>query len=262
MPQPPDPEPEAQIEPAAPEQPASPHPEAWFATTHWSVVLAARSHDEDRARAALDALCRTYWYPLYSFARRRGCSPHDAEDLVQEFFARLLAKDYLRAAQPEHGRFRTFLIMALKRFLANEWDRARARKRGGGIPDLPLDAAAAERRYAREPDAAASAELAFDRQWALTLLDRTLAALRAECERGGKGREFAVLGAFLAPDAGLADYRHAAARLGMTEAAARMAVHRLRRRFRAIFRDEIAGTVASPAAAREEIRYLLDVLSR
>src|SRR6059036_989566 len=151
-----------------------------FATTHWSVVLTAGAGSSSVAQAALETLCRTYWYPLYAYIRRQGHSPHDAQDLTQEFFARLLQKDYLQAAGRDKGRFRTFLIVALKRFLANEWDRARAQKRGGGQVLLSLDTENAEARYQTEPAADLSADRIFERRWALTLLDRATTRLRHE----------------------------------------------------------------------------------
>src|SRR5262249_22599663 len=154
-----------------------PSGEAWFGTTHWSVVLTARRTDSTRARHALETLCRTYWCPLYAFVRRLGHRPHDAEDLVQSFFARCLAKNYLEAADRTKGRFRSFLLMALKRFLANEWDKARARKRGGGTPLIALDALRAEERYKHEPTEHKSADHLFERRWALTLLENVLTRL-------------------------------------------------------------------------------------
>src|SRR5678815_830875 len=150
--------------------------QAWFVTTHWSVVLAAGRKDKDsqRTRDALESLCRTYWYPLYAFVRRSGHGPHDAEDLVQSFFEQCLSRNYLGAADQSKGRFRSFLLVALKRFLANEWDRARTLKRGGGAPPISLDALTAEQRYALEPADQLSADRLYERRWALTLLDKVL----------------------------------------------------------------------------------------
>jgi RNA polymerase sigma-70 factor (ECF subfamily) len=232
-----------------------------FVTTHWSVVLSARQKDSPETAAALETLCRTYWYPLYAYVRRQGHSPHDAQDLTQEFFARLLQKDYLKAAAREKGRFRTFLIVALKRFLANEWDRVRAQKRGGGQPLLSLDAEVAEERYRIEPVEGATADKVYERRWALTLLDRTMTRLREEFTGGGKAAEFERLKACLTAERGEISYAEIAAALGQSEGTVRVAVHRLRKRFRAIFREEIAQTVSTPGEIEEEVRYLMGVLA-
>ena len=232
-----------------------------FVTTHWSVVLSARGKDSPQSAAALETLCRTYWYPLYAYVRRQGHSPPDAQDLTQEFFARLLEKDYLKAADREKGRFRTFLIVALKRFLANEWDRLRAQKRGGGQPLLSLDAELAEQRYRIEPVEGTTADRIFERRWALTLLDRTMTRLREEFASAGKAGDFDRLKACLTAERGEISYTEIAAALGMSEGAARVAVHRLRKRFREVFREEIAHTVSSPEEIEEEVRYLISVLA-
>ena len=234
---------------------------AVFVTTHWSVVVSARKKDSPESDAALETLCRTYWYPLYAYVRRQGHSPPDAQDLTQEFFARLLQKDYLKAAAREKGRFRTFLIVALKRFLANEWDRARAQKRGGGQHPLSLDTELAEQRYRIEPVEGATAERVFERRWALTLLDRTMTRLREEFGSAGKGEEFDGLKVCLTAERGEISYAEIAKALGINEGAARVAVHRLRKRFREIFREEIAHTVSSPDEIEEEVRYLMGVLA-
>lgn len=233
-------------------------PEQWFLTTHWSVVMGARAADSKRARAALETLCRTYWYPLYAFVRRFGHSPHDAEDLVQSFFAQCLEKDYLRAADREKGRFRSFLLTALKRFLANESERARARKRGGGHQLISLDA---EERYALEPAHQLSADKLFERRWALTLLEKVLNRLQAEQEAAGRLDTFKELQPFLTAAGRGTPYAELAARLGTNEGAIKVAVHRLRRRYRELLEQEIANTVATPAEIDEERRYLLQVLS-
>jgi len=235
---------------------------ARFVATHWSVVLAAKDRESPQSDRALEALCLTYWQPLYVFLRRQGHRSHDAQDLVQEFFARLLQKNYLKAVEPERGRFRTFLIMALKRFLANEWDRASAEKRGGGQVPLPLDPEGAENRYQEEASVAMAADLAFDRQWAVTLLDQALARLRDEHERLGKSAEFQVLRQFLTLGLDPTPYGVVASQLGVSKAAAKMAVHRLRRRYREVFHEGIAQTVSSPAEVEEEMRHLLQVLSQ
>ena len=231
-----------------------------FVTTHWSVVVSAREKDSPRSAEALETLCRTYWYPLYAFVRRQGRSPHDAQDLTQEFFARLLQKDYLQAAAQEKGRFRTFLLVALKRFLANEWDRLRAQKRGGGQTPLSLDTDIAEQRYRVEPGEGVPADKVFERRWALTLLERTMTRLREEFAAAGKPDEFERLKVFLTAERGAIAYVEIAGALGVSEGAARVAVHRLRKRFREVFREEIAHTVASPEEIDAEVRHLMTVL--
>jgi RNA polymerase sigma-70 factor (ECF subfamily) len=232
----------------------------WFLTTHWSVVLAAGRSDSTRARQALETLCRAYWYPLYVFVRRLGQAPHDAEDLVQSFFAQCLEKNYLGAAEQAKGRFRSFLLIALKRFLANEWDKARARKRGGSTPPISLDALTAEQRYALEPSERLSADRLFERRWALTLLEQVLARLSAEQIATGRADAFEVLKECLTGGRETS-YAELATRLGTNEGAVKVAVHRLRRRYRELLEAEIANTVGSPEEVAEERRYLLSVLS-
>ena len=232
-----------------------------FVTTHWSVVLSARQKDSPETAAALETLCRTYWYPLYAYVRRQGHSPPDAQDLTQGFFARLLQRDYLKAAAREKGRFRTFLIVALKRFMANEWDRARAQKRGGSQPPLSLDTELAEERYRIEPADNATADGIFERRWALTLLDRTMTRLREQFTGAGNAKEFERLKACLTAERGDISYGEIAGALGLNEGAVRVAVHRLRKRFREIFREEIAHTVSSADEIEEEVRYLMGVLA-
>jgi RNA polymerase sigma factor (sigma-70 family) len=233
----------------------------WFLTTRWSVVLAAGGSDSTRVRDALEALCEAYWYPLYAFVRRLGHSPHDAEDLVQAFFARCLEKNYLSAADRTKGRFRSFLLIALKRFLANEWNKARTRKRGGVVPPISLDALGAEQRYALEPSERLSADRLFERRWALTLLEQVLARLRAEQIADGREETFEVLKDALTGSGGGTPYAELARRLGTSEGAVKVAVHRLRRRYRELLEAEIANTVGSPEEVAEERRYLLSVLS-
>ena len=233
----------------------------WFLTTHWSVVLAAGRGDSTRARDALETLCRAYWYPLYAFVRRSGHGPHDAEDLVQAFFAQCLEKNYLGAADQAKGRFRSFLLVTLKRFLANEWDKARTRKRGGATPPISLDALTAEQRYALEPAEPLSADRLFERRWALTLLESVLARLRAEQVAAGRTEAFDLLKDSLIGGGHETSYAELAARLGTSEGAVKVAVHRLRRRYRELLEAEIANTVGSPEEVAEERRYLLSVLS-
>jgi len=227
-----------------------------FPATHWSVVLAARGADEEDSLRALEALCRAYWYPLYAFLRRQGRSPHDAQDLTQGFFARLLEKHYLDAADRDKGRFRSFLLMALKRFLAKEWERERAQKRGGGKAALSLDTEMAERRYQGEGAEHLAPDRIYERRWALTLLDQALAALRQDYQALGREAEFDCLKDYLTAERGEIPYPEVAGRLGMTEGTARAAVHRMRSRFRALFRAEISRTVAAPEEVEDEVRYL------
>ena len=227
-----------------------------FVTTHWSVVLTARGENPSKSSEALEALCRTYWFPLYAFVRRQGRSPHDAQDLTQEFFARLLEKGYLNSAAQEKGRFRTFLLLALKRFLANEWDRQQAQKRGGSARIIPIDPELAESRFVAGPAHELQPDLLFDRQWALTLLDRTMTQLHDEYVSSGRAKLFELLRGCLSKDESALPYVEIAARLNLTEPAVKMAVQRLRARYREILRAEIADTVAGPEAVEEEIRHL------
>jgi len=231
----------------------------WFATTHWSVVLAAGQNDSPGAQAALEKLCRTYWPPLYAYVRRRQFSPEDAQDLTQEFFVRLLDKHFLAAADRRKGRFRTFLLTAVKRFLANEYDRARAQKRGGGRKTVSLEGLGPEARYRREPADTLTPERVFERQWALTLLEQVLARLQAEMAAEGKAALFDAMKGHLTGSQAVS-YATTAASLGMTEGAVKVAAHRLRQRYRELLREEIAQTVASPDEIEEEVRYLFTCL--
>lgn len=233
---------------------ASPVPA--FVTTHWSVVLTAREGNSSKSSEALEALCRTYWFPLYAFVRRQGRNPHDAQDLTQEFFARLLEKEYLKSAAQEKGRFRTFLLVALKRFLANDWDRQHAQKRGGVSLIVPIDPELAESRFMAGPPHELQPDLLFDRQWALTLLDRTMTRLSDEYAATGRTKLFELLRGCLARDESALPYLEIATRLNLTEAAVKMAVQRLRARYREVIRSEIADTVAGPEEIEEEIRHL------
>ncbi len=242
--------------PAAPPSSAGDAPRGIFATTHWSVVLSAREKDSARSVEALETLCRVYWYPLYAYARRAGHSPADAEDLTQGFFARVLEKDYLKSAAREKGRFRTFLLTAWERFLANEWDREHAQKRGGFAPRVPIDQALAEYRLAAEPSHALAPDLLFERQWARTLLEHTMAQLQEEYLVTGRATLFEHLQSCLAKEESALAYAQIAARLRLTEPAVKMAVYRLRLRYREILRGEIANTVSSPAEIEEELRHL------
>jgi len=240
---------------------STPSGPANFALTRWSVVLAAGSSHASHARDALENLCRTYWHPIYVFVRRQGHSPHDAQDLTQEFFARLLAKNYLGAVDPSRGRFRSFLLASLKHFLANEWDKAGAQKRGGHPVLIPINARAAETSYGLEPADDTTAEKIFERRWALTLLDQVLARLRAEYTQDGKAKLFEQLKATLAGERRTIPYAEMGERLDMSEGAVKVAVHRLRQRYRELLREEIADTVSGPEEVEEEIRALFSALA-
>ncbi len=229
-----------------------------FTTTHWSVVLAAKQGDSPQAVAALEQLCRTYWYPLYASVRRRGYSPEDAQDLTQEFFARLLSTHALGTVHPNKGRFRSFLLASLNHFLANERDKARTLKRGGGQTVISLDAA--ETRYRAEPSEGMSPERIFERQWALALLAQVAARLREDYHTAGKGPLFDALQIYLSGEKGVPPYRETADQLGLSLDALKKAVERLRRRYGELLREEIAHTVSKPAEVDEEIRYLRIVL--
>lgn len=232
-----------------------------FVTTHWSVVLTAGRTDTTSARDALAKLCQSYWYPLYAYVRRRGYSPEDAEDLTQEFFARFLEQNWVERADREKGRFRTFLLSAMSYFLSNEWDKARAQKRGGGVPLLPLEFDVAETRYSREPVDNVTPEQHFERRWVLALLEQVLNRLRTEYEQDGKAELFAALNPCLVGDGTSQPYAALAAKLGMSEGAVKSAVHRLRQRYRQLLREEIANTVAGPAEVDGELRHLFAVLA-
>jgi len=232
-----------------------------FATTHWSVVRAVGQPGSARYQQALETLCRTYWFPLYAYLRRHGYSTDQAEDYTQAFFTRLLEKHDLHLADPKRGKFRSFLLVVLKHFLANELDRARAKKRGGGKKVLSLDFENAESRYVLEPADQLSPEKLLNRAWALTVLDRTIARLQSEWATDKRGRLFEHLKVYLTADRAAAPYAHVARRLNMTQGAVKVAVHRLRRRYRELLRDEIAQTVTSEEQIDEEIRDLFAALA-
>lgn len=242
-------------------QSSAPRGRSRFATTHWSVVLAASSPESSRYQQALEILCRTYWFPLYAYLRRHGYDTDQAEEYTQAFFARLLEKQNLRLANPERGKFRSFLLATLKHFLADERDRTRAKKRGGGRKVLSIDLQEAENQYALEPADKLSPDKLFDKSWALTLLDWTMARLKAELATKNKQELFEHLKAHLTAEKGSVPYRSVAAELGMTEGSVRVAVHRLRRRYRKLLRDEILQTVASKDQIDEEIDNLFSALA-
>lgn len=231
-------------------------PRDYFATTRWTLVVQAGKTASPQASQALEELCRLYWYPLYAYVRRQGHSKQDAEDLTQAFFARFLQKNYLEGRSSEQGRFRAFLLASLKHFLANEWDKSKSLKRGGGTVPLSLDWESAEHRYQLEPSDHAAPDRLYDREWAVTLLDRVLHRLQAECDADGKGPLFARLKPYLTSGAGEIPYSQAAEQLGLNEGAVRVTVHRLRRRYRELLREEIAHTLSDPSQAEEELRSL------
>jgi RNA polymerase sigma-70 factor (ECF subfamily) len=234
-----------------------------FATTRWTVVLAAGNRNEPGAHAALEELCQAYWFPLYAYIRQQGSSREDAEDLTQAFFANFLAKNNLNDLSASKGKFRAFLLATLKHFLSNERDRTEAKKRGGGVPHLSLsvDGLEGESFYQTSMAVHLSPDKLYDRAWALILLENVIAKLRAENVRDGKANTFEALKPFLTSDGIDANYANAAAALQMTEGNVRVMVHRLRRRYRELLRNEISQTVADPNLVREEMQMLLSAFS-
>ncbi len=239
---------------------ATPNEGAIFATTHWSAVLAAGHQETLDAQAALEKLCRSYWYPLYAYVRRQGHPVQEAQDLTQSFFARLLQKNYLARADQNKGRFRTFLLSMLKHFLADEWDKQRAQKRGGLGPRYSLDTEAAETRYGLEPADPMTPEKVFARRWALTLLEAVMGRLRDEYVARGKSALFDHLKECITGDRASLPYADLAKALNLSEGALKVAVHRLRQRYRELLRAEVAQTVACPDEVDDELRYLVSVL--
>jgi RNA polymerase sigma-70 factor (ECF subfamily) len=232
-----------------------------FVTTHWSIVLSAKNRDSVESDVALESLCRAYWFPLYAFVRRRGYSPADAEDLTQAFFAWLLERDWLESADQNRGRFRSFLLTSIDNFLSNEWAKARAQKRGSGrIISLQFDDA--ENSCAPEPAVNFTPEQSFEWRWALALLDQVMSRLSAEFAESGKAKLFEALKPCLVGERTSQPYAILALKLEMTEGSVKVAVHRLRQRYRQLLRDEIANTVATPEEVEEELRYLFAVLAR
>jgi RNA polymerase sigma factor (sigma-70 family) len=231
-----------------------------FPNTRWSVVLAARQRPSPESAVALETICRAYWYPLYAYVRRCGQTPHDAQDLTQGFFCRLLEKNWLDSADREKGKLRTFLIVAFKNFMGKEWRRASAQRRGGGQAQVQFDTVFAESHYAADNHVLAPDEI-FDRQWALTLLDLAVNRLRTEFSAAANPGDFEVLKSSLMAGRGMIDYAVMAKRLDMNEGAARVAVHRLRKRFREIYREEILQTLADGADVDAELRHLAAALA-
>lgn len=231
-----------------------------FHTTHWTVVLAARD-DELSGRDALAKLCSNYWHPIYAFIRRSGANPHEAEDLTQEFFCRILQRDWLANVHPAGGKFRSFLLACVKNFLSNERDKALAQRRGGGRNPIPLEREEAETRYVVEPADTATPEVLFERQWVYELLERTVEALRREHARANRLDWFEEMRGFLPGGQELTSRAEFALKRGLTANALDVAIHRLRQRFGALLRQQVAETVAAEADVDEELRYLMSVLS-
>lgn len=231
-----------------------------FHTTQWSMIVAAREDSGPASRAALESLCRAYWYPLYAYVRRAGHSPADAQDLTQAFFAQLLEKNWIDAADPQRGRFRTFLLVALRRFLAKAWRHASTQKRGGATPTVALDASEAEARFAVEP--ALGPDEVFEHRWAMTVLSKAMERLANEYTASHRAAEFEQLKDCLTAAHGEIPYDRLAAEMKSTAGAVRVAVHRLRKRFRDVLRLEVAETVEDSAELEDELRHLVTVLSR
>ncbi len=238
----------------------TPRPDHWVGSTHWSAVLAAGQPGSRRAAAAIEELCRTYWYPLYAYIRRRGYEVEEAQDLTQEFFTEMLENHWLKSADPQRGKFRSFLLGAMNHFLANDWRRAHTLKRGGGKALISLDDTA-ERRYAADAATGLTPEKMYERRWAWSLFERAFSRLREQYAAAGKARLYDVLKGFLADDIDEGDYARLAGQLEMTHGAVGTAVHRLRDRYRELVREEVAHTVADPAEVEDEIRSLLAALS-
>jgi len=231
-----------------------------FATTLWTVILGAGEAGSSQAGEAMEKLCRTYWYPLYSYVRRRGYPAADAQDLTQEFFARLLQRPFLARVGPEKGRFRSFLLASMNNFLANEWDRAKAEKRGGKASFVSLDEESAEGRYVREDICDQQAERVFESRWALVLLETALARLQAEASSAGKGALFEKLKGFLETEPQPGEYAKLGGELGWTSGAVAVAVHRLRTRYRELLTEEVAATVSGTEEVEDELRHLMAAL--
>lgn len=243
----------------SPQDPQAGASHASFTTTHWSVILTARREGDPQAREALALLCGMYWYPLYAFVRRKGYDADAAQDLVQGFFTRMLDKDDLQDVDPAKGRFRSFLMASCAHYLANRRDHERAQKRGGGFL-VPIDLADAERRYSREPSHALTAERLFLRRWAMMLLDGVLDRLACEMAAAGKARLFETLKPALLGEPDAASYAELGESTGLGEGAARVAAHRMRKRYRELLREEVGRTLAEPGDVDQEIRDLFGAL--
>lgn len=235
---------------------------ARFAATSWTNVLAAQQSGSAEAAAALEKLCAAYWYPLYAYLRRKGSDPHEAQDLTQEFFYRLIKQNYLGAVDRSRGKFRSFLLAALNHFVSNQREHDHAAKRGGGHALLSLDDEAAEHRFLSEPVSKLSPEKIFERNWFLTLFDRALAQLREEAVASGRAEAFDALKQFLIEGPGEGDYAAAAATVNMTRNAVAVLIHRWRDRYKALLRAEIFRTVADPAEIEDELHRFFAVLEK
>ena len=242
-------------------QPSVSHNAGQFATTRWSMVVEAGRPSSPEAAVALATLCGIYWFPLYAYVRRQGHSAEDAQDLTQEFFVHLLEKQTLKVANPERGRFRSFLLASMKNFLANEWRRGAAQKRGGERSVISLNFDDGENRYRLEPSHDATPERIFERQWALTLLEQALTKLRAEFDATGKIELFGRLEMFLGGQKSTVPYRELGDQLKMSEGAVKVAIHRMRRRYRALLREEIQQTIGAAGDVDEELRRLFETLA-
>jgi RNA polymerase sigma factor (sigma-70 family) len=232
-----------------------------FASTHWSAVLTAADTQSPESAKALQELCQAYWVPLYAYVRRQGHKPEDAQDLTQEFFRRLLERKYLRLADRERGRFRSFLLTALKHFLVDDWRRGQAARRGGGRLPESWDVENAEALYQLESGDSTNPERAYERRWAMLLLERVLNCLGQEFRESEKSELFHELKGFLWGDSEVESHSDLGARLGLSEGAARVTLHRFRKRYRELLRDEICRTVAHPGEIEGEIRYLMRALN-
>ncbi|HZR20421.1 MAG TPA: ECF-type sigma factor [Verrucomicrobiae bacterium] len=244
------------------EDPEKKQTNAAFTTTHWSVVLSAGEAESSAGQRALAWLCETYWYPLYVYVRRQGYGPDDAQDLTQEFFCRLLEKNYLRSIDRQKGKFRSFLLAAMEHFLAKHWRDSHRLKRGGGHLILSLDERGAEECYQMEPFAGLTAEHLYERRWALTLIEQALRRLRQEFAAADRSALLEALQPFLSADRADLTYAQVGSRLDMSEGAVKVAVHRLRARYGELVREEIGKTVASPEEVDQELRYLIEVIGR
>jgi DNA-directed RNA polymerase specialized sigma24 family protein len=233
-----------------------------FVTTHWSIVLAAGEYPAPEAVEALGRLYQSYWYPLYAFLRRRGCDPESAQDLIQDFFTRLLEKNILSRVVRERGRFRSFLLTAMTHWISDLREKERARKRGGGVKLLSLDITAGEQRYGSEPSHEWTAEKLYERRWAWTLVENTLAKLKEEYTGGGKGVVFEKLSPSMIGEAGQTTYASLGNELHMTESAVKAAIYRLRQRYQFLFRNEVMQTLANPSEVEEEMRALRAIVSQ
>lgn len=248
---------------ADPDSDSAPVKGGAFPTTHWSMVVHAGSGSATEARSAMEKLCQHYWYPLYVFARRQGRAHHEAEDCTQEFLSRLLATEGIARARREQGRFRTFLLTALRNFLTNEWHRAQTEKRGGGLAPISFDAQGADRRFLHEPaDSGLTPDQAFDRSWAQGLIDSAVAAVRTEYEKSGRGAQFDALASLVWGNASPESLAQHAARMGMKEQAFTVALHRLRRRIGERLRGDVAETVAEGKDVDHELRHLISAVGK